>query len=321
MGLSYAAMGRWPGRHRTREASAARHGVYTSTADLVALHSAAREVSFSPRRPLQSLLFSALQPHEPISVDDSEAADRTIGPQARRPLGRGGHDETVRPALIIVDQRLSMFFGLRRSMKSVAAAEAAALCVWRAVDHGGPVGGAVFNDSSIALFEPQRGGPAAMRLIEAMASQNAELRADSTQARAPSQLDAALVAAAAKTTHDHLIVVISDFYGHGPRTREHLIRLSGRNDVAAVLVYDPFLLDLPTSGDIIFSRGELQIDTEFGAGRIRRSLFDYADAHSREILAFEREIGVPVLPLSAAEEAAPQMRRLLDESFWRETRN
>ena len=320
MGLSYAAMGRWPGRHRTREASAARHGVYTSTADLVALHSVAREVSFSPRRPLQSLLFSALQPHEPISVDDSEAADRTIGPQAR-PLGRGGHDEKVRPALIIVDQRLSMFFGLRRSMKSVAAAEAAALCVWRAVDHGGLVGGAVFNNSSIALFEPQRGGPAAMRLIEAMASQNAELRADSTQARAPSQLDAALVAAAAKTTHDHLIVVISDFYGHGPRTREHLIRLSGRNDVAAVLVYDPFLLDLPTSGDIIFSRGELQIDTEFGAGRIRRSLFDYADAHSREILAFEREIGIPVLPLSAAEEAAPQMRRLLDESFWRRMRN
>ena len=306
--------------HRTREASAARHGVYTSTADLVALHSAAREVSFSPRRPLQSLLFSALQPHEPISVDDSEAADRTVGPQAR-PLGRGGHDEKVRPALIIVDQRLSMFFGLRRSMKSVAAAEAAALCVWRAVDHGAPVGGAVSNDSSIALFEPQRGGPAAMRLIEAIASQNAELRADLTQARAPSQLDAALVAAAAKTTHDHLIVVISDFYGHGPRTREHLIRLSGRNDVAAVLVYDPFLLDLPTSGDIIFSRGELQIDTEFGAGRIRRSLFDYADAHSREILAFEREIGIPVLPLSAAEEAAPQMRRLLDESFWRRMRN
>ena len=69
MGLSYAAMGRWPGRHRTREASAARHGVYTSTADLVALHSAAREASFSPRRPLQSLLSSALQPYEPISVD------------------------------------------------------------------------------------------------------------------------------------------------------------------------------------------------------------------------------------------------------------
>ena len=32
------------------------------------------------------------------------------------------------------------------------------------------------------------------------------------------------------------------------------------------------------------------------------------------ILAWEREIGVPVLPLSAAEETAPQIRRLLGQA-------
>ncbi len=319
MGLSYAAMGRFSGPHRTREASASRHGVYTSTADLIALHCIARDFSFSPRQPLRTL-FSGRQPiYEPLSGGDIAAADRR--PRARRAFGRGGPDERDRPSLIIVDQRLSMFFGSRRSMKSVAAAEAAALLVWRALDHGCAVGGAVFNDSAIALFEPQRGGGAGMRLIEAIAAQNAELRADSTQARAPSQLDAAIAAAAGRATKGHLIVVASDFYGHGPRTREHLTRLSERNDVVAIVVYDPFLLDLPRNGDIIFNRGELQVDTEFGDRRLRRSLFDFADARAQEILAFEREIGVPVLPLSAAEGAAPQMRQLLDQSFWRQVRN
>lgn len=333
MGLSYAAVGRLSAPRRTREASSAsRHGIYTSTADLVALHFAARDFGFSPRHPVESL-HSGGQPSLP-NDRVSEAlisslargkgiGERRVGARARQAFGPPGLEEKIRPALIVVDQRRNMFFGSRRSMKSVAAAEAAALCVWGVLDHGAPIGGVVFNDALIERVQPNCSSTAAMRLIEAMATQNAELRADSTQARKPSKLDAAIEAAARLATQDHLIqdhliVVISDFEGHGPRTRESLIRLAAKNEVLAVLVYDPFLLDLPGTGDIIVSRGELQIDMEFGGGRIRRSLFDYADAGAQEILAFERDIGAPVLPLSAAEETAPQMRRWFDQSFWRQ---
>ncbi|VTZ48320.1 conserved hypothetical protein [Methylocella tundrae] len=331
MGLSYAAMGRLSAPRRIREASSAsRHGVYTSIADLVALHSTAREFSFPPRHPVQSL-HSGGHPSHPFDGHASEDAlpplargeetgviERRAGARARQAFGPPGFEEKVRPALVVVDQRPNMFFGSRRSMKSVAAAEAAALCVWGILDHGAPIGGVVFNDALIERVEPRCSSTAAMRLIEAVATQNAELRADSTRARGPSKLDAALEAAARLAPQDHLIVVISDFEGQGPRTRESLIRLAAKNEVLAVLVYDPFLLDLPKTGAIIVSRGELQIDLEFGSGRIRRSLFDFADARAQDILAFERTIGVPVLPLSAAEETAPQMRRWVDQSFWRQ---
>jgi hypothetical protein len=316
MGLSYAAMGRSTGPRRVREASSAsRYGVYTSVADLVAMHAAARDFSSGPRQPMRGLL-SARRAGRNSSDDD---AGMEL-PPARHHATRAGDSE--RPTLFVVDQRLGMFYGSRRSMKSVAAAEAAAFCAWRILDGGGAVGGIVFNDATIETVAPAASIDAAMRLIETIAAQNAALRADATHARAPTQLDAALKAAASlggeAPLQDHLVVVISDFHGHGPRTRERLIRLAARNDVLAIQVYDPFVIDLPQAGAIIVSGGELQIDLDFGDGRIRRSLYEFAEAPAKERLAFERELGVPVLPLSAAEETARQLTQPLNQPPWRE---
>ena len=57
--------------------------------------------------------------------------------------------------------------------------------------------------------------------------------------------------------------------------------------------------------------GSLQVELRRGA---RTSVADYAHGYGKAILAWEREIGVPVLPLSAAEETAPQVRRLLGQA-------
>jgi hypothetical protein len=308
MGLSFAATGRLSGPHRIREAcSASRSSVYTSVADLLALRAAARTFSPAPRHLVESLLSAGrLRDETGPAGEWPEPARAAHSVESARPGDR------ERPALFIVDQRRNMFFGSRRSMKSVAAAEAAALCAWRALDRRSAVGGVVFNDATIETLEPDCSAAAAIRFIETISAQNAALRACSTKPCAPSQLDAALKAAAGLAPRNHLVVVVSDFHGHGRRTRELLIRLAARNDVLAILVYDPFLLDLPAGGDIIISGGEVQVDFDFGGGRIRRSLFEFAEARGKAILAFEREIGVPVLALSAAEETAPQMRRLLD---------
>ena len=78
-----------------------------------------------------------------------------------------------------------------------------------------------------------------------------------------------------------------------------------------MLVYDPFLLELPSAIELVVSDGTLQVELRRGA---RASVLDYAHGYGRSILAWEREIGVPVLPLSAAEETAPQVRRLLGQA-------
>src|SRR5262249_6402063 len=157
-----------------------------------------------------------------------------------------------------------------------------------------------------------------VRLLETIAAQNRELHVDATLRPAPGRLDAALDAAARVATHDHLIVVASDFDGAGDRTRDLLLRIGARNDVLAVLVYDPFLLDLPPSGDLVVSDGELQVELGFGQSRTRKGVAEFTGARGREILGWQRQIGVPVMPLSAAEETAPQIRRLLGQVAWQQ---
>jgi len=44
---------------------------------------------------------------------------------------------------------------------------------------------------------------------------------------------------------------------------------------------------------------------------VRKSLEQATEARLKGVFAWTRELGVPVLPLSAAEETAPQLRRLL----------
>jgi uncharacterized protein (DUF58 family) len=304
---------------------AAAAGVYASTADLVALEHAARGFSFLHRQPAHSLLagrhgsrvrgrglsFEELRQYLP--GDDVRAIDWRVTARTAKPVVRVYSEEKDRPVLLVVDQRLNMFFGSRRAMKSVAAAETAALAAWRALAQGDRVGGLVFNDERIDEQRPQRSRTAVIRFLEKLAAQNAALRADSPVQPAPSQLDAALAAAARLAVHDHLVVVVSDFAGHGPATRQLLLRIAARNDVLAVLVHDPFLTALPSGGDLVVSDGVLQVELALGAQRTRRNIADFAHGYGREILAWEREIGVPVLPLSAAEETAPQIRRLLGQ--------
>jgi hypothetical protein len=55
----------------------------------------------------------------------------------------------------------------------------------------------------------------------------------------------------------------------------------------------------------------LQIMLEVGRTGVRKALRDVTEARLRAVLSWTHEIGVPVLPLSAAEDTAPQIRRLL----------
>jgi hypothetical protein len=165
------------------------------------------------------------------------------------------------------------------------------------------------ESGGVEWVNPNRG--AVVRLLETVAARNAELRADSAARPAPGQLDAALDAAARVATHDYLVVVASDFDGAGDRTRDLLLRIATHNDVLAILVYDPFLLELPASGELVVSDGEVQVELGLGRGRTRQGIAEFADTRGKRILGWQREIGVPVLPLSAAEETAPQIRKLL----------
>ena len=143
-------------------------GVYSNLSELVVLQHQARGFSFLPRQPIHSLLagrhasrlrgrgldFEELRHYQfgdDVRLIDWKATNRT-----RKTQLRVFNEERERIVLLVIDQRLSMFFGSQRCMKSVTAAEAAALAAWRVVFAKDRVGAVVFNDSTIAEIRPQR---------------------------------------------------------------------------------------------------------------------------------------------------------------------
>jgi uncharacterized protein (DUF58 family) len=161
-------------------------------------------------------------------------------------------EERERPTLIAVDQRRTMRFGSRLRLKSVAAAETAALLAWHALDAGDRVGGFVLDDAGIAPVKPLRSPRAVMRLLGRIARSNRAL-ADDAGAPAPAVVRRADLAtllehAERAATTGYRVYVISDFAGLDAPARRRLNELGRHNSVVAIAVYDVLETELPPPG-------------------------------------------------------------------------
>jgi uncharacterized protein (DUF58 family) len=65
-----------------------------------------------------------------------------------------------------------MFFGSRRSMKFVVAAEATALAAWRVLQAGDRVGALVFNNQGVVEIPPQRSESQVLRILDTAVKKN-----------------------------------------------------------------------------------------------------------------------------------------------------
>jgi uncharacterized protein (DUF58 family) len=298
-------------------------GVYVTVGQLAALRHRARGFSLLPRQPVRSLLagghasklrgrgldFEEIRKYLP--GDDPRTIDWKVTARTRKPHSRVFTEERERPVLLLVDQRVGMFFGSVRLMKSVAAAEAAALGAWRTVAVKDRVGGVVFNDARVEEVRPQRTRSTVMRLLQVIADQNRALRTDADVRPNPGMLNEALRRASRLATHDHLVVLITDAAGADADTRELLTTIARHNDVLVSFVYDPLEADLPAAGNLVVSDGERQMEVDTASASLRagfRREFDERRAAARRFL-LTRE--VPVLPLRTDADVADQILRAL----------
>jgi len=291
-------------------------------AHLRGLEGRAKTLSFLPLQPARSALngrhasrmrgrglnFEELRDYQPS--DDVRSIDWKVTARTGKPHVRVFTEEKDRPSLIVVDQRMSMFFGSERNMKSVTAAECAALAAFRILDQGDRVGGIVFGDDTLAEIRPQRSRAALDRFLMALASANAMLRADAPTVE-PMSLNQVLRAVSRIAPRNHLILVFSDFDVVDDRTRKLISGLARHNDLVLGLVTDPFADGLPAGIRMVISDGELQAEVDTADATVHRDLSDLAQGRVAEILDWKRALGVPVLPLSSAADSLVQMRRLM----------
>jgi uncharacterized protein (DUF58 family) len=298
-------------------------GVYASLTELVALQHQARGFSFLPGQPVQSLLagrqvsrlrgrgldFEELRPYQfgdDVRQIDWKATNRTGKTQLRVFT-----EERERAVLLIVDQRFKMFFGSRRNMKSVTAAQAAAIAAWRVIFVKDRVGAVIFNDSTIVEIRPRRSRGTVMQILGAVLQQNHALAIDAGIVPQAPMLNEALRRVERLAKHDMLVCLITDGYGADEETKSLTTRISRHNDVLAIFVYDPLEAELPAAGPLVFTEGARQLEVDTRVGQFRTAYqISFSDrvGRAREFL-LKRE--VPLIPINTAEDVGDQLRHLL----------
>jgi len=264
---------------------------------------------FASRMRGRGLNFEEIRDYR--SGDDVRSIDWKVTARLQRPHVRVFNEERDRPALLLVDQRLSMFFGSRQLLKSVAAAQAAAIAAWRVLGVGDRVGALVFNDREVVEIRPRRSRQTVLRILGAIATQNQALAVGRGIVGVASMLNRVLGQTRRLALHDALVIIISDFDGADQQTRRMVGALAQHNDVIALLVHDPLQSDLPAAASMSVTNGELQLLLELGRDSVRKNIIASVQQRLADLFAWTPELGIPVLPLSAAEDVPLQLRRLL----------
>lgn len=244
-----------------------------------------------------------------VAGDDIRNIDWKVTARTQKTHTRVYSEEKEKPALIIVDQSKSMFFGSQKKTKSVVAAEIAALTAFKVLKEGDRVGGVVFADKGIDIIYPKRDRKNILRFLEKIVTRNREL-IDSE----PIEFDKALNTVLSKVkniiTHDFLIVIISDFHRYNPDIIKFISRLSVHNDVILTKVYDPMEKMIPESiiiaGD---KKHQLLLDGEEKKLRDR-----FKNAFTDDFEKFKEQMKkhrIPVLSIDTVTDTDIQLKEIL----------
>ena len=262
-------------------------GAYVELADLLALRHrpwqpAAAAASHDHRAGARlsklrgrGIDFAEVRLYQP--GDDVRSIDWRVTARKNKPHTKVFREERERPALVVVDQTQSMFFGSRQRLKSVAAAELAALAAWQALAGGDRVGGMVIGNDRTSAHRPQRSQRTVARLLADLAERNQALaRGAKPSSEAHFRDGLRRVRRLAHT--NSRIVLISDFLTAPEAWREALSLLARHNQVTAVRVWDLLERELPAANRYTFADDAGRWQFHAGNRSLRRR---YRERHER----------------------------------------
>jgi uncharacterized protein (DUF58 family) len=298
-------------------------GVYVRLDELVRLQHKASGFSFLPKQPIHSILsgrhasklrgrglnFEELRNYLP--GDDTRNIDWKVTARTRTPYVRVYTEEKDRTVWLLIDQRVNMFFGSKDRMKSVVAAEVAAISAWRVLSVGDRVGALVFNDSEISVIPPHRSRERVMQILKQVVEKNHALNADPGLKPDAGKLNEALKKVSHLARHDCLVCLITDGHGINPETRRYVTRLAEHNDVLTAFIFDPLEKDMPAAGRLRFADGEGQLEADTSSKKLRTAFQNEFNQRLEQMQSASRRFAMPLLPLDTCSPVSEQIRSAL----------
>ncbi|MES0824320.1 DUF58 domain-containing protein [Ruegeria sp. SCP11] len=292
--------------------------IHVDAEHLLRLGAKSRAISLLPRQPARSILngrhasrlrgrglnFEELRSYLP--GDDTRTIDWKVTARTGEPHVRVYTEERDRPALLLVDQRVSMFFGTEVYMKSVIAAESAAIAAHRILAQGDRVGGIVFGDTDLAEHRPQRRPAALTRFLSSVAALNCSLNA-SLRAEPSVALNDILKQATRIAHTNALVCVFSDFDGVDEDSERILRRLAQSNDLILFNIFDPSSRQLTPGLKMTVSDGKHQIELDSSEPSLSDRIKASMDKRLAQLQQWSKRYGFPIVPMTTAEPALDQL--------------
>lgn len=213
--------------------------------------------------------FAGVRLYQP--GDDVRTIDWRVTARKGKPHTKEFNEERDRPFMILLDQSPSMFFGSKKRLKSVLAAEVASLLAWAAASQGHRLGGLIFGDGDYALVKPKQSRNTPLRIMHQINVFNNLLKSPH------SQLENAGIELGIRQIYNHiqtgsLITIISNFNGLLEKYEEinkYIWEMSRHNKIFCFLISDPLEAKLPASGQYQISDGNRKYLIEAGDKRTR----------------------------------------------------
>jgi len=295
---------------------------YVSLASLLRCRLLAKDLNLSRQRKILSqqsglhvskfrgrgIDFSEVRAYQ--QGDDIRSIDWRVTARTGKAHTKLYAEERERPALVILDQSDSMFFGSRVAFKSVVAAQAAALLAWATLQRGDRSGGILFSDNELRDIKPRRSRHAVLEFLEQIISFNHSLNRNVLKEHDHSNsLSDSLQHARRITKPGSELFIISDFQSFDSAAQRHLFQLAQHNDVVCVMIQDPMEAELPVPGLYNISDGQHRAQVDLGDQTLRSN---YQQAYQQHIAKLQRQfdqLKIPLLQISTYDDPMRALQR------------
>lgn len=244
--------------------------------------------------------------------DDIRSIDWRVTARTQKPHTRIYKEERERPVFILCDQRSPMFFGTRRSFKSVLAAQCAAVIAWAALGHGDRVGALVLGDESEKDFRPKQRAQHVLQILRCINEYNHKLEQHG-QTEVRSTLSDSLNHLKHSLKPGTTLYLISDFFDLTDEDRETLFSIKRHNHVVALQMLDPLEREAPPPGLYGVSDGinDGWINTQ--GANAKQAYKDAVDVWHDTLARTFRQLGINHWQLSAAELPLAALKLALEQ--------
>lgn len=242
--------------------------------------------------------------------DDIRNLDWKVTLRTGQPHVRLYTEEKDRNVVLLVDQSCNMFFSSVNTMKSVVAAELAALIAWRVLREGDRLGFLLQDANKHHWLAPQRGQNHLLYQLNLLAKANQKLNVNSVQ---KGSISDAITELAKRNLHQTTVIMLSDFLSLNDDDIKKLKQVQRSNDFLGIRILDPLELSIPDDADWVMGDGKFQFTLSDNQqfAKVNKAFSATAFHRAKQLNYLMAKNNVPLIEISTQGDHLSQFKRAI----------